>query len=177
MGSTPTLSTNNLHPCIKRGVFLRNILRLAVDDYFLKMAELVALRSTCKRRAVGCVLVDKKNHVTATGYNGVPKGFIHCIDYPCKGADAPSGTRLYECKAVHAEMNAHLQLQSTDELTAYLTVTPCFDCAKVLANSNVTRIVASVWYPQTEVKDILEQAHIIVDIPTLVNIERWDCQP
>jgi dCMP deaminase len=152
-------------------------MRLEVDAYFLKMAELVALRSTCKRRAVGCVLVDKKNHVTATGYNGVPKGFTHCIDYPCKGADAPSGTRLNECKAVHAEMNALLQLQSTDELTAYLTVTPCFDCAKVLANSNVTRIVASVWYPQTEVKDILEQAHIIVDIPMMVSSEKWDCQP
>ena len=74
-------------------------------------------------------------------------------------------------------MNALLQLQSTDELTAYLTVTPCFDCAKVLANSNVTRIVASVWYPQTEVSDILEQAHITVNIPTLVSVEKWDCQP
>ena len=152
-------------------------MRLPIDEYFLKMAELVALRSTCKRRAVGCVLVDKKNHVVATGYNGVPKGFIHCIDYPCIGADAPSGTRLNECRAVHAEMNALLQLQSTDELTAYLTVTPCFDCAKVLANSNVTRIVASVWYPQTEVKDILEQAYITVDVPTTVSDEEWDPQP
>jgi len=156
---------------------MRDIVRLEVDDYFLKMTELVALRSTCKRRAVGCVLVNKKNHVVATGYNGVPKGFKHCIDYPCKGADAPSGTRLNECNAVHAEMNALLQLQSTDELTAYLTVTPCFDCAKVLANSNITRIVAPVWYPQMEVKDILEQAHIIVDIPMQVNDEEWDCQP
>jgi len=160
-----------------REFFLRDTMRLAVDDYFLKMAKLAALRSTCKRRAVGCVLVDRKNHVAATGYNGVPKGFIHCIDYPCKGADAPSGTRLNECKAVHAEMNALLQLQSTDELTAYLTVTPCFDCAKVLANSNVTRIVASVWYPQTEVKDILEQANITVDINTNPPDEEWDCQP
>ena len=74
-------------------------------------------------------------------------------------------------------MNALLQLQSTDELTAYLTVTPCFDCAKILANSNVTRIVASVWYPQTEVKDILEQACIVVNVPTTVRSEEWDCQP
>lgn len=152
-------------------------MRLAVDDYFLEMSKLVALRSTCKRRAVGCVLVDSKNHVVATGYNGVPKGFIHCIDAPCTGADAPSGTRLNECKAVHAEMNALLQLQSTDDLTAYLTVTPCFDCAKVLANSNVIRIVASVWYPQTEVREILDQAHIIVEIPTTISDEEWDCQP
>ena len=84
-------------------------MRLAVDDYFLKMAELAALRSTCARRQVGCVLVDSNNHVAATGYNGVPKGFVHCLDVPCIGADAQSGTRLDECYAVHAEMNALLQ--------------------------------------------------------------------
>ena len=151
-------------------------MRLEIDDYFLKMAQLASLRSTCARRRVGCVLDDSKSHVVATGYNGVPSGFTHCIDVPCKGANAPSGTRLNECKAVHAEMNALLQLQSTDTLTAYLTVTPCFDCAKVLANSNVKRIVAALWYPQAEVKEILEEANIIVDVQT-ATIEEWDCQP
>ena len=151
-------------------------MRLEIDDYFLKMAQLASLRSTCARRLVGCVLVDSKSQVVATGYNGVPSGFTHCIDVPCIGANAPSGTRLNECKAVHAEMNALLQLQSTDTLTAYLTVTPCFDCAKVLANSNVKRIVAALWYPQAEVKEILEEANIIVDVQT-ATIEEWDCQP
>ena len=81
-------------------------MRLEIDEYFLNMAKITALRSTCKRRQVGCILVDSNNHVAATGYNGVPKGFKHCLDYPCKGADAASGTRLNECKAVHAEMIA-----------------------------------------------------------------------
>ena len=134
------------------------------------MARLVALRSTCRRRQVGCILVDSNNHIAATGYNGVPKGFIHCLDQPCKGADAPSGTRLNECKAVHAEMNALLQLQSTDILTAYITVTPCFDCSKVLANSNVKKIVSPIWYPQDNVKEILEEASITVDIK---KIDQW----
>ena len=145
-------------------------MRLEIDEYFLNMAKLAALRSTCKRRQVGCILVDSNNHVAATGYNGVPKGFKHCLDYPCKGADAASGTRLNECKAVHAEMNALLQLTSRDVLTAYLTVTPCFDCSKVLANSTVKRIVAPVWYPQDEVKSILEEASITVDIK---EIKQW----
>lgn len=138
--------------------------RMSIDDYFLNMARLASLRSTCRRRQVGCVLVGKDNHVAATGYNGVPRGFIHCLDSPCKGAVAKSGTQLDDCWAVHAEMNAMLQLQSTSELTAYLTVTPCFNCAKVLANSNVTRIVAPVWYPQENVKEILDNANIYVDI-------------
>ena len=145
-------------------------MRLEIDEYFLNMAKLAALRSTCKRRQVGCILVDSNNHVAATGYNGVPKGFKHCLDYPCKGADAASGTRLNECKAVHAEMNALLQLTSRDVLTAYLTVTPCFECSKVLANSAVKRIVAPVWCPQDEVKSILEEASITVDIK---EIKQW----
>ena len=138
--------------------------RIELDDYFLNMARLASLRSTCKRRQVGCILVDSNNHVVATGYNGVPKGFTHCLDNPCKGATAKSGTQLEDCWAVHAEMNAMLQLQSTDELTAYLTVTPCFSCAKVLANSNVNRIVAPVWYPQPDVFTILDIANIEVVI-------------
>jgi len=145
-------------------------MRLDIDEYFLNMARLASLRSTCTRRQVGCILVDSQNHVVATGYNGVPKGFKHCIDSPCKGADAISGTRLNECKAVHAEMNALLQLTSNDVLTAYLTVTPCFDCSKVLANSTVKRIVAPVWYPQYEVESILEEASITVDIK---EIKQW----
>jgi len=139
-------------------------MRLDIDEYFLNMARLASLRSTCARRQVGCILVDSQNHVVATGYNGVPKGFKHCVDYPCKGANAISGTRLNECKAVHAEMNALLQLTSNDILTAYLTVTPCFDCSKILANSTIRRIVAPVWYPQDEVKEILDEALISVDI-------------
>ena len=61
-------------------------------------------------------------------------------------------------------MNALLQLKSTDELTAYLTVTPCFNCSKILANSNVKRIVAPTWYPQDNVQEILEEANILVSI-------------
>jgi len=144
--------------------------RMAIDEYFLNMARLASLRSTCRRRQVGCILVDSLNHVAATGYNGVPSGFIHCLDEPCKGAEAPSGTQLNDCWAVHAEMNAMLQLQSTDKLTAYITVTPCFNCAKVLANSNVTRIVAPMWYPQENVKEILENANIQVYIQ---EINEW----
>ena len=145
-------------------------MRLNIDEYFLNMARLAALRSTCVRRQVGCILVDTDNHVVATGYNGVPKGFVHCLDQPCNGANAPSGTRLNECKAVHAEMNALLQLKSTDELTAYLTVTPCFNCSKILANSNVKRIVAPTWYPQDNVQEILEEANILVSIREM---EQW----
>ena len=137
--------------------------RLDVDSYFLQMAQLVAQRSTCRRRSVGCVLVDSNNHVVATGYNGVPTHFPHCLDSPCLGADSPSGTDLDLCLAVHAEQNALLQLRSNDFLTAYLTVSPCVTCAKMIANSKISRIVAQESYTQASAFSILKQANIIYD--------------
>ena len=138
--------------------------RLSKDDYFLQMAYLVGERSTCRRRKVGCVLVDSSNHVVATGYNGVPTHFPHCLDEPCEGASAPSGYVLEKCLAVHAEQNAFLQLRSDDKLTAYLTVTPCITCAKMIANSKVSRIVAHEPYVQSVATKILEKANIKVEI-------------
>ena len=110
------------------------------------------------------MLVDSNNHVVATGYNGVPTHFPHCLDEPCEGATAPSGESLEKCLAVHAEQNALLQLRSNDILTAYLTVTPCITCAKMLANSSVKRIVANREYVQSLAVDVLDKAKIRVDI-------------
>ena len=128
------------------------------------MSSLVAKRATCRRRKVGCVLVDSKNHIVATGYNGVPTHFPHCLDNPCEGANEPSGESLDKCLAVHAEQNALLQLRSNDYLTAYLTVTPCITCAKMIANSSIRRIVSNVVYIQPTAMNILSTAGIKVDI-------------
>ena len=137
--------------------------RLDTDSYFLQMAQLVAKRATCRRRSVGCVLVDSDNHVVATGYNGAPTHFPHCLDLPCVGADSPPGTNLENCLAVHAEQNALLQLRSNDFLTAYLTVSPCITCAKMIANSKIIRVVAQETYPQALSFSILKQANIEYD--------------
>ena len=138
--------------------------RIDADDYFLQMASLVAERATCRRRKVGCVLVDSEKHIVATGYNGVPTQFPHCLDSPCEGANSASGEELDKCLAVHAEQNALLQLRSNDTLTAYLTITPCITCAKIIANSRIKRIVSKVMYVQPEAMEILSTAKIKVDI-------------
>ena len=140
--------------------------RIDFDSYCLELAELVAKRATCQRRAVGCVLVDSKNHIVATGYNGVPTDFMHCTDEPCGGAGLPSGQGLDECIAVHAEIYALLQLRSDDDLTCYLTTTPCVQCAKAICNSRIKRIVARTWYPQDKAAWFLATAKIDVDIVT-----------
>ena len=151
---------------------LLNYSRPHVDKYFLQMAKLVAQRSTCRRRQVGCVLVDSDNHVVATGYNGVPSGFTHCLDQPCEGANAPSGVDLDKCLAVHAEVNAFLQLTSEDKLTAYLPATPCFSCAKMICNSNVRRVVAIEWYAHPDITGLLRKAGIELDVKRIRNAGR-----
>ena len=132
------------------------------DEYFIQMARLVSSRTTCMRRAVGCVLVNDRNHVIATGYNGVAAGQKHCnehdpfdpLGYPfaCKGAHAESGTDLHLCEAIHAEQNALLQCRDVFEIdTAYVTVSPCITCVKLLMNTSCKRIVTPKIYDQVAV--------------------------
>lgn len=156
-----------------------------IDTYFMNMANLVATRSTCLRRAVGCVLVNGRNHVIATGYNGVAAGMPHCnesIDrsnsvngiinsivsatngYPnaCEGATLPSGQGLDKCQAIHAEQNSLLQCRNVYEIhTCYTTTFPCVTCAKLLMNTSCRRVVYREWYPDSDaVKTMLERRGI-----------------
>ncbi|MBN2290098.1 MAG: cytidine deaminase, partial [Candidatus Glassbacteria bacterium] len=80
------------------------------DDYFLKMALLVAERSTCLRHHVGAVIVRDKR-VLATGYNGAAKGVADCLELGClrDQRKIPSGTQHEVCRAIHAEQNAIIQ--------------------------------------------------------------------
>lgn len=128
-------------------------IRMSHDDYFLSLVELVAERSTCQRRRVGAILVDINNRILATGYNGVPQSFQHCIDSPCRGVDGNPGAK---CMSVHAEQNALLQCAERRSIhTLYVSTTPCFDCAKMLANTSLKRVVASSRYTEHPVEGVL----------------------
>lgn len=124
-------------------------MRPTKDEYFGVMSYLVATRGTCARRKVGCVLVNDKGHVLATGYNGVAAGVPHCAEgTPCEGATAPSGTNLDGCQAIHAEQNALLQCRNVYEIeTCYCTASPCLTCVKLLLNTSCKKIVFGEEYP------------------------------
>lgn len=132
------------------------------DTYFLSMLRLVASRSTCARRKVGAIIVSKDNHVLATGYNGVPRGFDHCIDTPCPGAEDESGNSE-RCLAVHAEINALLQCQDiTKADKMYTSVMPCFACAKAIVNTTIKEIVCVEAYPDTRGAQLLHESKVIL---------------
>lgn len=118
------------------------MLRPSRIESFLEIADVLARRSTCIRRGVGAVLVDKYHHIIGTGYNGVPRGIDHCISKPCGGHNHPSGEGLEDCLAIHAEQNALMQCPDVMEIdTLYVTTSPCMHCIKMLLNTNCRVIV------------------------------------
>lgn len=117
------------------------------NQYFLKIAQLVSTRATCPRRSVGCVIVNKFDHIKSTGYNGVPRNYPHCIDKPCGGENSASGQGLNSCMATHAEQNALLQCDNVMEIEKiYITTSPCITCAKLIGNTSCKQVIYSEEY-------------------------------
>jgi dCMP deaminase len=110
--------------------------RLKREDYYMKVAELTALRGTCKRLQVGCVLVDESTHrIVSVGYNSSHKGQPHCIDDECLIVNG------HCIRTLHAEQAAVLNLERKYErLICFTTHNPCINCFKVLVGANVKSI-------------------------------------
>ena len=138
------------------------------DDYFQQIADLVKTRSTCLRRQVGAVIVKEKR-IIATGYNGAPTGVQHCDEVGClrEQLGIPSGQRHELCRAIHAEQNAIIQSArsgvSVDGGTIYVTCQPCSQCAKMLINAGIVRIVYRGDYPDDLALSMLEEAGVALD--------------
>ncbi len=129
-------------------------MRKSWDQHFLHIAVEIANMGTCARRRVGCVLIDERKVILATGFNGVPPKWEHCRDNPgheCPGANSPSGTNLDGCLANHAEINALLHCSDVMlAQTCYTTTSPCISCVKALLCTGISRIVFLDEYPQPE---------------------------
>ncbi|MDD5605153.1 MAG: dCMP deaminase family protein [Dehalococcoidales bacterium] len=123
------------------------MIRPSLDEYFLKLAAVVAERSTCLRRHVGAVAVRDK-HILATGYNGAPAGAADCLELGClrNENNIPSGQRHEVCRAIHAEQNVIIQAAlhgvSLEGATIYATHSPCVLCAKMLVNARIKGYVS-----------------------------------
>jgi dCMP deaminase len=139
------------------------------DEYFLDVTTEVAQRSTCLRRQVGAILVRDKRILT-TGYNGAPRGLVHCLERGCLREDmsVPAGERHELCRGLHAEMNVIVQAAihgvRVEGATLYCSATPCSLCVKMLINAGIVRIVALEDYPDELAKELLEEADIPVEI-------------
>lgn len=137
--------------------------RPTFEEWALKLAENCALRSTCARRQAGAVAVDEHNRIVSVGYNGVPRGFVHCTDVPCAGADEPSGGSASDnCIAVHAEINCIINAERPYSVyRMFLTASPCFKCALALANLPcLEEVIYLEDYPDDRGRKIIRQAGV-----------------
>ncbi len=143
--------------------------RPEIDEYFLKIASVVAERSTCRRHHIGAIAVRDK-HILTTGYNGAPAGAKDCLELGCLRDELgiPSGTRHEICRAIHAEQNVIIQAGlhgvSLEGSTVYCTHTPCVLCAKMLVNARISRFVTFGKYSDDSFIAIFKEAGIKVDI-------------
>jgi len=134
--------------------------QLAIDTRYLKMARIWASNSYCVRRQVGALLVKDKM-IISDGYNGTPSGF----ENECE--DENDNTKSY---VLHAEANAITKVaksnNSSDGSTLYITTSPCMECAKLIIQAGITRVVYEEKYRITDGLDLLERAKIkLVHIP------------
>ena len=130
--------------------------RPSKPEYYLTIAEAVALRSTCIRRQYGAVIV-KDDVIISTGYNGSARGEPNCIDTgECwrEAHNIPHGEQYEKCVAVHAEMNAIINAGRSDMhgavlylagwengLAMYQGVEPCLICQRVIKNARISAVV------------------------------------
>ena len=157
--------------------------RIPVDLIYMQMAYQIAKLSYAKRKRVGCIIV-KDNQVISTGYNGTPHGFKNdCEEIQVRVIENENHKRVleekgYDCEdtccskevtkreVLHAESNALAKVSkstlSSDGADMYVTMSPCFDCAKLIIQSGIKKVFYSESYRDTSGIDILEEAGIEV---------------
>ncbi|MDM8539935.1 cytidine/deoxycytidylate deaminase family protein [Desulfococcaceae bacterium HSG9] len=144
------------------------------ENYFMEIASLVALRSTCLRRKVGAVVVKDKR-ILSTGYNGAPSGIRHCKETGClrERMKIPSGERHELCRGIHAEQNAIIQAAfhgvSIDESLLFCTNHPCSICAKMLINAGIKTVYHQFGYADDLSREMFEEGNVSV-----INLENGE---
>lgn len=140
--------------------------RVSWNEYFYKIAKMVATRSTCLKRQIGSVIVSYDNIILATGYNGPARGAPHCES--CNREGVPTGEKYDNCPAIHAELNAiiHAAKHGVKIHGAKLVVTscPCYSCAKAIVNAGITDVIIPFENILPKVVNYLEDNDVTVHI-------------
>lgn len=125
-----------------------------LDSRYLRMAKIWAENSYCRRRRVGAIIV-KDSMIISDGFNGTPSGFENVCE------DENGSTKAY---VLHAEANAITKVarsnNSSDGATLYVTASPCIECAKLIIQSGIKRVVFDEMYRLCDGIDLLRRAGI-----------------
>ena len=127
-----------------------------LDKRYMHMAQIWAGNSYCERRKVGALLIKDKM-IISDGYNGTPSGFENICE------DAFNNTKAY---VLHAEANAITKVarshNSSDGATLYVTASPCIECAKLIIQAGIVRVVYGELYHMQDGLELLSRAGIDV---------------
>ena len=130
---------------------------LIFDRRYMRMATIWAENSYCERRKVGALVVKDKM-IISDGYNGTPAGFENICE------DENNVTKPY---VLHAEANAITKIarsnNNSEGATLYVTASPCIECAKLIIQAGIKRVVYGEKYRLTDGIDLLERAGITVE--------------
>jgi dCMP deaminase len=130
--------------------------QFTLDKRYIRMASIWAENSYCTRRQVGALIVKDKM-IISDGYNGTPSGFENICE------DNNGVTKPY---VLHAEANAITKIarsgNSSDGATMYVTASPCIECAKLIIQSGIKRVVYSEKYRLEDGLELLKRANIEV---------------
>ena len=125
-----------------------------LDGRYMRMARIWAENSYCTRRKVGALVV-KKQMIISDGYNGTPSGFENVCE------DENGVTKPY---VLHAEANAITKIarsgNSSEGATMYVTASPCIECAKLIIQAGIKRVVYGEKYRLEDGLELLRRAHI-----------------
>lgn len=127
-----------------------------LDLRYLRMADIWAENSYCKRRKVGALIV-KDNMIISDGYNGTPAGFENVCE------DENNITKPY---VLHAEANAITKIarsnNNSEGATLYVTDAPCIECAKLIIQAGIRKVFYARQYRLSDGIDLLKRAGIAV---------------
>ena len=135
-----------------------------LDVRYMRMAHIWAENSYCQRRKVGALIVKDKM-IISDGFNGTPAGFENVCE------DEDGLTKPY---VLHAEANAITKIarsnNNSDGATLYVTASPCIECAKLIVQAGIKRVIYSEKYRLTNGIDLLERAGVeVVHLPLEIN--------
>ena len=130
--------------------------QLTLDRRYLRMARIWAENSYCNRRQVGALIVKDKS-IISDGYNGTPSGFENICE------DDQGVTKKY---VLHAEANAITKVAASTNncsgATVYVTASPCIECAKLIIQAGIKRVVYSEEYHLRDGIELLQHAGVEV---------------
>lgn len=144
------------------------------DTAYLKLATVWSTNSYAERHKVGAILV-KDGMIISDGFNGMPSGFDNRCEHEMED-DSGESHLVTNREVLHAEANCLTKVakstNNSNNATLYVTLSPCFECAKLILQSGIRKVVFSEVYRDTSGLELLARAGIILEFINLSNGEK-----